>query len=95
MVRPAGLPFTGAVGHVHHIRDLPLRICHHGPGQRGHFFGPEAGLERQQEHDAIARGIAGGDQVPQNRPLLGGTDNLRLLALHRGTPVSVVLVFVR
>jgi hypothetical protein len=41
----AGLPLTGAVGHVHHVRDLPLRIGDHGPRQRGHFFGPEASLD--------------------------------------------------
>jgi hypothetical protein len=39
-------------------------IGDHGPGQRGHLFGPEARLERQQKHDAVARGIAGGVEVP-------------------------------
>ncbi len=39
-------------------------------------------VAHQEKHDAIPGGIAGGVQVPQNRPLLGGTDDLRLLALH-------------
>ena len=29
----ARLPFTGAVGHVHHVRDLPLRVGDHRPRQ--------------------------------------------------------------
>jgi hypothetical protein len=29
----ARLPLTGAVRHVHHVRDLPLRIGDHGPGE--------------------------------------------------------------
>jgi hypothetical protein len=44
----ARLAFTGAVGHVQHVRDLPLRIGHHRPGQRGHCFGAEAGFDGQQ-----------------------------------------------
>ena len=88
MVRPPVLPFTGAVGHVDHLRDLPGRIGDHRPGQRGHFFGAEAGLHRQEEHDPVARRIAGGVQVPQNGPLLGRTDNLGLLALHGDPPVA-------
>jgi hypothetical protein len=91
----AGLPFTSAVRHVHDLRDVPGRIGDHGPGQRGHLFGAEAGLERQQEHDPVARGIAGGGQVAQNRPLLGRTDNLGLLPLHRGTPVGLVFALIR
>jgi hypothetical protein len=34
--------------------------------------------------------MAGFGQVPQNGPLLDRTDNLRLLALHQGTPVAAV-----
>src|SRR4030095_12524810 len=29
----ARLALTGAVRHVHHVRDLPLRIGDHGPGE--------------------------------------------------------------
>jgi hypothetical protein len=86
----ARLPLTGAVGHVQPLRDLPLRIRDHGPRQGGHFFGAEAGLHRQQKHHPITRRRAGGDQLAQNRPLLDRTDNLRLLALHQGTPVAAV-----
>ena len=49
---------------------------------------PEAGFHGQQKHDAIPGGIAGGAQVAQNRPLLGRTDNLGLLALHGDAPVE-------
>src|SRR5439155_13733536 len=37
-----GLAFSGAVGYVEHLRDLPGRIGHHGPGQRGRFLKAEA-----------------------------------------------------
>src|SRR5262249_27083781 len=40
------------------------------------------------QHDAISCGIAGGGQVAQNGPLLGGTDNLGLRALHGDAPVD-------
>ena len=40
----ARLPFTGAIGHVQHLRDLPLRIRDHRLGQPGHCFGPETSL---------------------------------------------------
>ena len=88
-------PLTGAVRHVEHLRDLSGRIGDHGPGQRGHCFGAQAGFHGQQEHDAIPRRRAGGDQVPQNRPLLGRTDNLGLLALHGDTPVNKGSLFIR
>ena len=80
----AGLPLTGAIRHVDRLADLPGRIGHHGPGQGGDFFGAQAGLHRQQEEDPIPVWIAGRVHKPQNRPLLGRTDNLGLLPLHGG-----------
>ena len=86
----AGLPFTGAVGHVHHLRDLSLRIGDHRPRQRRHLFGAEARFHRQEEHDTVARRIAGGGQIAENGPLLGEAHNLRLLPLHDGLPIALV-----
>ena len=91
----ARFAFTGTVRDVEHLRHLPLRIGHHRPAQRGHLFRPETGLHREQEHDAIARRRAGRHQIAQNGPLLGGTDNFGLLALHRGTPVHLISMLVR
>jgi hypothetical protein len=91
----ARLPLTGAVRDVEHLCHLPVRIGDHRPGQRGHCFGAQAGLHREQEHDAIPRWRAGRDEIAQNGPLLGGTDNFGLLALHCDTPVNVMSVLVR
>ena len=52
-------------------------------------------VAHQEKHDAIPVRITGGLQVPQNGPLLGGTDNLRLLALHGGLPVEDASTFIR
>ena len=71
----ARLPLTGAVRYMEHLRHLPLRIGDYRPSQRGHFFGAQASLHRQQKHHAVARRIAGGGQVAQNRPLLGEANN--------------------
>ena len=54
-----------------------------------------AGLERQQEHDALPRRIARSPQGAQQGPLLGRTANYGLRALHRGIPLSVMFVLVR
>src|SRR5262245_15594930 len=70
-------------------------IGHHRPRQRGHGCGAQACLERQQKHDAIPRRITGGGQGAQHGPLLDRTDHRSLLALLRGTPVSVMSVLVR
>ena len=43
-------------------------------------------VAHQEKHDAIPGGIAGRVQVPQNGPLLGRADDLRLLALHGWPP---------
>jgi len=43
---PTGRALAGPVLEVDRLRHLPGRIGHHGPGQRGHFFGAEAGLHR-------------------------------------------------
>jgi hypothetical protein len=80
---------------MQHLRDLPLRIGDHGPGQRRHLFGPEARLERQQDHDPVARRRAGGSQVPENGPLLDRTENLGLLPLHRIVPVTSGFILIR
>jgi hypothetical protein len=34
--------------------DAALRVDHHRPCQLGDLAGPKAGLDRQQDHDAIA-----------------------------------------
>jgi hypothetical protein len=91
----AGFAFTGAVGHVQDLCHLPLRIRDHRPGQRGHFFGAEAGLHRQQKHHPVTRRIAGGLQITQNGPLLGRTDNFGLLALHGDPPVDRDALLIR
>jgi hypothetical protein len=64
-------------------------------GQRGHFFGAEAGLHRQQKHHPVTRRIAGSGQGPQNGPLLGRTDNLGLLALQGDPPVDRDALLIR
>jgi hypothetical protein len=64
---------------VQHLRHVPLRIGHHRPGQRSHGFGAQTGLHREQKHDPVACGRAGGGQGAQHGPLLGRTDHLGLL----------------
>src|SRR5205823_7337933 len=56
---------------------------------------PISRLHRQQKHHPVTRRRAGGDQIAQNGPLLDRTDNLRLLALHHGTPVAAVGQLIR
>jgi len=64
-------------------------------GQRGHFFGAEAGLHRQQKHHPVTRRIAGGDQIAENGPFPRRTDNLGLLALQGDPPVDRDALLIR
>src|SRR6266850_641217 len=63
----AGLALAGTVLQVDGLGHLPCGIRDHGPGQGGNFLGAEAGLHRQEKHDAIPVRVAGCLEVPQDR----------------------------
>jgi hypothetical protein len=46
-------------------RDAALRVDQHRPCQFGDLAGAKAGLDRQQDHDAIALGISAVSGSPQ------------------------------
>src|SRR5713101_4775222 len=52
-------------------------------------------VAHQEKHDAIPVRRAGRLQVLENGPLLGGTDNLRLLALHGRLLIALVCPLIR
>jgi hypothetical protein len=88
---PALLALGGAVLQVQRIRDLAFGIGDHRPGEGSDFLGPQPGLDRQQEQDRIALGVARGFQVAQEGGFLFGGQNLGLFALHgsiRGAEVK-------
>jgi hypothetical protein len=59
-----------------------LRVEHHRPIQPGDLAGAQAGLDRQQDHRAIAGGERGTRDAAQHALQHGGRDDFGLLAGH-------------
>src|SRR6266849_4591324 len=87
LVTSTTLESNKSLGQLERVGHLPLGIGDHGPGQRRDFFGAQPRLHRQEKQDAISARISCLLQVPQNGPLLAGTDDLRLFALHGPLPL--------
>jgi len=56
--RPAASLLGRGVVKLDMIREAPLGVDHHRPCQLGDLASAQAGLYRQQDHDAIALGIS-------------------------------------
>ena len=87
---PALFALGGAVFQVQRVAHLAFGVGDHGPGEGRDFLGAQAGLDREQEQDRIAQGVARGLQVPQQGGFLFGSENLGSVAISscRARPQS-------
>ena len=81
----------GAIQQLQHGADGAARRQHHVPGRLGDLAGAQAGLDRQQDHDAVAVGVAVGAAVRQQLRDVLIRQDLGLLARHG--PSRNLLVF--
>jgi hypothetical protein len=80
--RPAAaLALAGNVREVDGVADRALGVGDHVPGQAADLLGAEPGLDAEQDHDAVALGIARVRDLAERCADLRLAKNLRLLAL--------------
>jgi hypothetical protein len=74
--------FCDAVVQFDGLTDLAGRIQHHVPRQPGDLARPQAGLDREQHHQLVAKRVAGGGGEDEEVVYLLIVKNLRQLAGH-------------
>ncbi len=80
--RPAASLLCRGVVEFDMARDAALGVDHHRPCQLGDLAGAKAGLDRQQDHDAIALGISAVSGAPQGGRKLLFCKRFRVFACH-------------
>ena len=86
------LTFASPVFQRDRLGHLASAIGDHGPGEPGNLFGPEPGLDREQEQDTVAHRVARRFEMAQNGGFLFGRENFGLLALRHLDTLKLIVV---